>query len=193
MKIHLTQAILAATLAGTAAYVNVAPATKPAFTRQTTLQMARSENNPIADLSKNAMTLFTASAFAFSAATTVLPAPAMAAAAKPVVEQKAPAKKQISEKEQEKIKLSKMSQDERAQYSAKKTVDLSGKTIAEYQKFLSEAKIADSKAAKGVEAAEKVEAPAKKAFITASDKLAAAKNQQMPASAIKELSEKVGT
>lgn len=151
----------------------------------------------MADLSKGAMSLFTASAFAFSAATTVLPAPAMAVVSqKPAVEQKAPAKaaaKTLSEKEQEKIKLSKMSQAEREEYSAKKNVELSGKTIAEYQKYLSEAKTADGKAAKAAEAAEKVATPAKKAFVTLSDKLSAAKTQQMPESAIKELTVKTGT
>lgn len=148
----------------------------------------------MSDLSNGAMSLFTASAFAFAAATTVLPAPAVAVvAAKPAVEQKAPAKKQVSEKEQEKIKVSKMSSAEREQYSAKKNLELSGKTIAEYQKYLSEANTADTKAAKVVDAAEKVATPAKKAFITASDKLAAAKSQDMPRSAIKELTEKVGT
>lgn len=204
MRIHLTQAILAATVAGTAAYVNVAPATKPAFTRQTALPMAPSENNrnpnpnpnrnPMQDFSNSAMSLFTASAFAFAAATTVLPAPAMAAvvAETPAVEQKAPVKKQLSEKEQEKIKLAKMSQAEREQYSAKKNLDLSDKTIAEYQRYLSEAKAADGKANKAVEAAEKVATPAKKAFVAATDKLSSAKSQAMPQSAIKELSGQVG-
>jgi hypothetical protein len=215
MRIQLTQAtILAATLAGTAAYVNVAPATnrKPAFSRQasaTALEMARSSEdnkNPMTDLTNGAMSLFTASAFAFAAATTVLPAaPAMAAVAeKPAVEQgqkaapgvttSAPsAKKKMSEKEQEKIKMAKMSSAEREQYSAKKNLDLSAKTVVEYQKYLTMAKTNDGLATKAVQAAEKAEIPARKAFLAASDKLTAAKSQAMPSSAIKELSEKVGT
>ena len=50
----------------------------------------------------------------------------------------------------------------------------------------------DAKAASEVKNAERVVVPLKKAYIAANDKLASAKNQKMPLSAIKELTESVG-
>jgi hypothetical protein len=192
-------------------------ATDPIVTRNlefAKLHMAASndddddDNVVMRSLSTQAKTLLTASLFAFTLATTVLPAPADAFTRKadmvPVpieltktekaakVKADAAAAK-TSAKEAEKINADKkLSPAEKEKIAAKQQLDLSANTIKEYEKYVSVAKEADSKAFKAVTTAEKPFAAAKSKFIVDNDKLTAAKSQKMPTSAIKELTETVG-
>jgi len=87
----------------------------------------------------------------------------------------------------------KLSKEEKEFKQANSSLDLSKQTLKAYEKLSSDAKSADKKASSALESATKNAASAKKAYTTVSAKLAAAKSQKMPSSAIKELSADSGT
>lgn len=86
-----------------------------------------------------------------------------------------------------------LSNEEKERLAAKKNLDLTQQTLKEYQKYVSDSKTADKKAAGEFATASKAAASAKKMFVAASDKLSAAKSQKMPAAAITELTADAGT
>jgi len=142
---------------------------------------------PVSDLSmvqgdvdmgkKAAMSFMAASLIAVSSSTSILPVePAFAAPTATTTEKT------------QKVDLKKLAPEERNKILAKQNLDLSEQTLKEYTKFATEAKAADAKASTALKAQEKIVAAAKKTVISDSDRLSAAKNQQMPKSAITELS-----
>jgi hypothetical protein len=198
MRIHL-QAVAALALAtGTVAF---APATIPSRPAASELCMAaprdEQNNNALAvSFEKAAMSFVIASVLAVSTATTVLPvspAHAAAAPAPAVSEKQALAKSKLAKEEREKVlanekqAFQKLSKEEREKILATKDLSSAQDYLKEYTKNASEAKSADGKAVNALKAQEKVVENTKKLVITDSDKLSAAKNQKMPASAIKEL------
>jgi hypothetical protein len=174
----------------------------------TELSMANNNNNNNEknnnmDLGKTAMSFFAASVVAVSATSGVLmPVEPAFAASSTKVEQvaaaKAPEKKLAPAAKAPEKKLApaakapekKLAPEEKNKVTAKKNLDLSEKTLKEYEKYVSDCKGADNKASAALNSQEKVAAAAKKAAITDSDKLSAAKSQKMPQTAIKELTTK---
>lgn len=141
-------------------------------------------NNNSIDFGKAAMSLVAASVMAVSSANTILPVePAFAATAAP------PA----VEKSSKKADLKKIAPEEQNKIAAKKNLDLAEQTLKEYTKIASDAKAVDAKASSAFKGQEKIVAGAKKTVAATSDKLSAAKNQKMPQTAIKELTDKAGT
>ena len=137
------------------------------------------------DVGKVAMSFMAASVIAVSSSMNMVPVePAFAA---PTTVEKV----QKVEKAP-KVDLKKLAPEERNKITAKQNLDLSEQSLKEYTKYASEAKGAEAKASAAFKAQEKIVATAKKTVITDSDKLSAAKNQQMPQAAIKELSVKAG-
>ena len=135
--------------------------------------------------SKAAASLVAASFFAFSTVgvtTTAIPSFVQPAHA---------ASKNVKNVAQEAPK--KLSKEEKEFKQANSSLDLSKQTLKAYEKLSSDAKSADKKASSALESATKNAASAKKAYTTVSAKLAAAKSQKMPSSAIKELSADSGT
>lgn len=157
----------------------------PIASRPTTDLPATTDRSDF-DMGRAAMSFVAASVLAVSSSTTLLPMDA-ALAATPVATEKV----QKVEKAP-KVDLKKLAPEERNKIMAKQNLDLSEQTLKEYTKYAAEAKTADSKASAALKAQEKTLAAAKKAVISDSDKLSAAKNQKMPQTAIKELTTKAG-
>lgn len=128
-----------------------------------------SNNN---DLGKAAMTFLTAATLAVSTATTILPPQPVAAAADVAVT----------------VDLKKLPAEERNLIIAKDNSEIAGKTLKENTKKASDSKATVSKVSSDYAAQQKAVASAKKRLIADSDKLSRAKNDNMPSSAIKELS-----
>lgn len=147
---------------------------------QSTVLFAEENNNFLPKLDAKAASLIAASFLAFSTvgvATTAIPTfvqPAQAASKVAVPEKK------LSKEEKEYVK-------------AKSNVDLANKTLKSYEQLGSDANDASKKASNALEVATKNTASAKKAYTTVADKLAAAKKQKMPTSAVKELTADAGT
>ena len=160
-----------------------------------------SRNNNSMDIGKAAMSFVAASMIAASSVNTFLPVePALAAAPtltttttvmdkKKVDSKKVDAKKVADTKKED---MKKMAPEEKNKISSKKNLDLAEQTLKEYTKIASDAKAADTKATNAFKSQEKIVTGVKKNVIATSDKLSAAKNQKMPQTAIKELSEKAG-
>jgi len=163
------QVLLAVLLAsGSAAFSPVAPASR----RATELSMAARDQ----DFGKAAASILAAGFLAVSSVTTVLPVePVFAAPAK-----------------QEKVEVKKLAPEEKNKIAAKDSLDLANSSLKEYSKLASEAKSADTKATSALKKQESITASAKKAALASNDKLSAAKNQKMPQTAIKELSDIAG-
>lgn len=92
----------------------------------------------------------------------------------------------------EKVAPVKLAKEEVERIESKKTFELSQQSLKASEKFFADAKKADQQAANAYQAAVKTTETAKKVYVSASDKLSAAKNQKMPSAAIQELSEKAG-
>lgn len=177
MKIQL-QAVAALSLtAGAAAFCPTPVLTRPV----SELAMSRGED---VDVGKVAMSFMAASVIAVSSSMNLVPLEPAFAAPTAAVE-----KVQKVEKAP-KVDLKKLAPEERNKITAKQNLDLAEQSLKEYTKYAAEAKSADAKASAALKAQEKIVATAKKTVITDSDKLSAAKNQQMPQAAIKELSAK---
>ena len=174
MRFHLQAVAALAFAAGSMAF---APAmTAPSRPASTELCMA---NNNNMDLSTAAKSLFTAGLLAVSTATTILPVePVMAATA-------APAKA-------EKVAVKKLASEEKEYIEAKNSLSAAQSSLKEYQKRSSDAKNADNKAVSAFKTQEKQYEKAKATMVAGSDKLSSAKNQKMPQSAVKELSDVSG-
>lgn len=198
MKVQAKAVVALALASGASAF---APSAISQSTPLNQLDMAKDFNDQdlVANMGKTAMSFVTASALAFSTATTVLPvAPAVAKQAEPVVVDAKTAKKEAAaaakaKADAEKQAIAKMGKEEKELYTAKKSLSLSQASLKEYSKFVSDSKSAESKAAKALAEQEKKTATSKAALKSASEKLQLAKKEQMPSSAIKELSEIEGT
>lgn len=81
-----------------------------------------------------------------------------------------------------------LSKEEKERNASKKDLVSAETALKNYEKALSTAKATESKTASQLKAQQKIVDNAKAQFITASDKLSAAKNQKMPQSAVTELS-----
>jgi hypothetical protein len=172
MKFQLQAVAALALVAGSAAFCPApVTASRPAFD----LAMVANNNNDN-DLGKAAMSFMVASVLAVSTSTTILPVPAAIAAPKAAV---------VAEKV--KVDLKTLAPEDRNLVIAKKNCELSQESLKEYTKYVSEAKMAESKAVNAFQTQERVVATSKKLLISDSDKLSAAKNQKMPTTAITEL------
>ena len=196
MKVQ-TKAVIALALAsGASAFapsLPMIPKTSPIAPK-----MAREHEGEISiadNLGNAAMSLMTASALAFSTSTMVLPVEAAHAKPQPVaevvVDKKADKKaaEAKAKEDAEKAMIAKMGKEEKEVYVTKKSLSLSESSLKEYKKLVGEAKTAESKAVKALKSQTKATENAKKELQAASKKLQIAKKQQMPNSAIKELSE----
>jgi hypothetical protein len=196
MRIHL-QAVAALALAtGTVAF---APATIPSRPAASELCMAAprdDQNNNAFSVSfqKAAVSFVAASVLAVSTATMVLPvSPAHAYGAPAPAVPETPASIKLAKAAREKVLANekqaflKLAKEEREKILANKDLSLAQSSLKEYSKIASESKAADAKAMNTLKAQEKVVDNTKKQVISDSDKLSAAKVQQMPQSAIKEL------
>lgn len=171
MKFQMQTVAALAMLSGSGAFCPAPITSTPA-----TQLMANNNNNNDFDLGKAAMSFVAASVVAVSSTNVILPVqPAFAKQAAP-----------------EKVDLKKLPSEERNKIVAKRDLDLAQQSLKEYQKIFSEAKSAESKASAAVKSQEKMVDSAKKTVIQDSDKLSKAKSAKMPASAIKELTEKLG-
>lgn len=185
MKFQVQTVVALGLASGAAAFCPAPIPQRPA----TAVAMAARQPSPEFDLGKAAMSFVAASVVAVSASNTILPVePAFAATATAAAS--AP---KVEKVEVKKVKVEqKLAPEERNKVTAKKNLDLAEQTLKEYQKYVSEAKGTESKASAALKAQEKVAAASKKAAIADSDKLSSAKNQNMPQTAIKELTVKAG-
>jgi hypothetical protein len=193
MKFQVNTVAALALISGSSAFC---PAVRPMAPRgvATDLSMSSNDNDNV-DIGKAAMSFMAASMIAASSATTLFPIePAFAAAAAAptttVVNKKVADTKKVTDTK--KVDVKKLAPEEKNKIDAKKGLDLAEQTLKEYTKIAADAKSADSKASTAFKSQEKVVAGAKKTLVATSDKLSAAKNQKMPQTAIKELSEKAG-
>jgi len=207
MKFQVQSVAALVLISGASAF---SPSVRPVPTRAAPagvdLSLAKNDSNDVdMDLGKAAMSFMVASMIAASSTNPLLPIEPAFAAATPAATtttttttttKKAAEPKKVAEPqkaaETPKEAAKKLAPEEKNKIEAKKNLDLAERTLKEYTKIASEAKSTDSKASNALKSQEKVTADAKKAFLAVSDKLSAAKNQKMPQTAIKELSEKTG-
>lgn len=187
MKFQL-QAVAALTLTAGATAFCPTPVRIPPVSA---LAMSRGED---VDMGKAAISFMAASVIAVSSSMNMLPVePAFAATTTTTTVEKVQKVEKVKKVEKApKVDLKKLAPEERNKITAKQNLDLAEQSVKEYTKYAAEAKGAEAKASAALKNQEKIVAAAKKTVITDSDKLSAAKNQQMPQAAIKELSAKAG-
>jgi hypothetical protein len=179
------QAVLALALASSATAFCPAPMAKPAHTTMRLFNINsndKTSENPLANIEKAALTFTVASIIAVSSVTGFVP-PADAATAVPAT----PPATKAEQKASAKVAVAKLSKEEKEKIDAKSNSDLAQSTLKEYEKVLTVAKGTEAKATTNLKNQQKAVDGLKAKVITVSDKLSAARNQQMPQSAISEL------